>query len=284
MCNGPYNRYNYNNGASSANDGASSSSSYDQMQNVYGGHAYNYQAGGDNKKRSTAASILKNSPGIQALNKEVLMWAGFLTVSLFVFFALSGGHFSFLLTYGGLARAFGFAILNLKIFGSKKTSGISAATLQLYSAVFLFRLASVTFHEGYLPYDKSGDWLYHLVEGTSLILSATALWAVMASPFKSITANDMNALYFAGPVLIMAIAAHPNLNENIVSDVAWTYAMYLESVALIPQLAMFRSTKKSKSSSPAAGGVIEPLTAHFVFALGFGRLVEFSFWIFNYTE
>merc|ERR1712113_428800 len=47
---------------------------------------------------------------------------------------------------------------------------------------------------------------------------------------------------------------------------------------------MFRSTKKSKSSSPAAGGVIEPLTAHFVFALGFGRLVEFSFWMFNYHE
>merc|ERR1711907_32692 len=59
--------------------------------------------------------------------------------------------------------------------------------------------------------------------------------------------------------------------------------MYLESVALLPQLALFRSSKKSKSS-PGAGGVIEPLTAHWVFGLGFGRILEFSFWIFSFKE
>jgi ER lumen protein retaining receptor len=33
-----------------------------------------------------------------------------------------------------------------------------------------------------------------------------------------------------------------------------------------------------------ASGVVELLTAHFVAALGFGRLMEFFFWIYSYHE
>ena len=67
----------------------------------------------------------------------------------------------------------------------------------------------------------------------------------------------------------------PDRNADFISDTAWTYAMYLESAALLPQLYMFQ-----KQSS----GVVELLTAHFVFALGFGRVMEFLFWIYSYHE
>ena len=40
----------------------------------------------------------KKSMALQALNKNVIMWAGFFTASLFVYFMLSGGDFSFLMT------------------------------------------------------------------------------------------------------------------------------------------------------------------------------------------
>merc|ERR1712008_167226 len=75
--------------------------------------------------------------------------------------------------------------------------------------------------------------------------------------------------------LILAILIHPPLNSDFFSDVAWTYSMYLETVALIPQLYMFQKQ---------ASGVVELLTAHFVAALGFGRLLEFCFWIYSYQE
>lgn len=228
----------------------------------------------------------KKSMALQALNKNVLMWAGFFTTSLFIYLFISGGDFSFLMTYGAMARMFGFGILNVKTFTSKRATGVSIKTLQLYCTVFFFRLTSIVRHEGYLPYDKSGDWLYHGIEIMALLFTASALWGCMG-PFKSTYQADldkfgemnvppgMGAIYLAVPVLILAILVHPNLNSDWFSDVAWTYAMYLESVALVPQLFMFQ-----KQTS----GVVELYTAHFVAALGFGRLMEFVFWIYSHTE
>jgi len=267
-----------------ASYGGSSGQDYSAQYGSYGGGAPdNYQTEGakdDGKKGG------KKSIAVQALNTNVLMWFGFLTASLFVYFFLSGGDFSFLMTYGGMARMFGFGILNLKTFKSQRATGVSTKTLQLYFIVFFFRLTSIIRHEGYLPYDKSGDWLYHIVEGFSLLLCSIALYACSV-PFKHTYQADLDkfgefmvppgfgAVYLAVPILILAIIVHPNLNADFLSDTAWTYAMYLESAALFPQLYMFL-----KQSS----GVVELLTAHFVFALGFGRIMELLFWVYSYHE
>lgn len=228
----------------------------------------------------------KKSIALQALNKNVLIWAGFFSVSLLFYFLFSGGDFSFLMTYGAMSRMFGFGILNVKIFQSKRATGVSKKTLQLYCIVFFFRLTSIIRHEGYLPYDKSGDWLYHIIEIMALVFTATALWGI-SGPFKATYQGDVDrfgefnvppgfgAAYLALPIFIIACCLHPNLNSDFISDVAWTYAMYLESVASIPQLYMFQKQ---------TNGVVELLTAHFVAALGFGRMLEFIFWIFSYHE
>lgn len=249
----------------------------------YSPNNHQQPGGKDDESKGTKG---KKSLAVQALNQNVLLWAGFFTASLFVYFMLSGGDFSFLMTYGAMARMFGFGILNLKTFKSQRATGVSIKTLQLYTLVFFFRLTSIIRHEGYLPYDKSGDWLYHFIEAMSLFFTGTALWACMF-PYKHTYQADLDrfgelhvppgygAVYLAGPILIVAILVHPNLNADFLSDTAWTYAMYLESAALIPQLFMFQ-----KQSS----GVVELLTAHFVAALGFGRIMEFFFWIYSYHE
>lgn len=241
---------------------------------------------GDYENDKSTSKAGKKSIALQALNQNVLLWAGFFTASLLVYFMISGRDFSFLMTYGAMARMFGFGILNVKTFKSQRASGVSVKSLQLYSLVFFFRLTSIFRHEGYLPYDKSGDWLYHFIEGMSLLFTSTALYGCMM-PFKGTYQRDLDqfgefnvpsgfgAAYLAGPILLVAIFIHPNLNADFLSDVAWTYAMYLESTALIPQLYMFQKQ---------ASGVVELLTAHFVAALGFGRLMEFLFWIYSYHE
>lgn len=252
-------------------------------EDLYGQSAGDYQ----NDKTSTdKVKGGKKSLALQALNQNVLIWAGFFSASLFVYSLLSGGDFSFLMTYGAMARMFGFGILNVKTFKSQRATGVSAKSLQLYALVFFFRLTSIFRHEGYLPYDKSGDWLYHFIEAMSLIFTSAALYGCMV-PFKGTYQMDLDqfgefnippgfgAAYLAGPVLLVAIFIHPNLNADFLSDVAWTYAMYLESTALIPQLYMFQKQ---------VSGVVELLTAHFVAALGFGRLMEFLFWIYSYHE
>lgn len=37
---------------------------------------------------------------------------------------------------------------------------------------------------------------------------------------------------------------HPTLNRHFVSDTAWTFSMYLESMAIVPQLVMFQKQAK----------------------------------------
>mmetsp|Transcript_38317 Transcript_38317/g.43185 ORF Transcript_38317/g.43185 Transcript_38317/m.43185 type:complete len:325 (+) Transcript_38317:49-1023(+) len=246
----------------------------------YPSSSYNYSSSSalsdniDNDK----AKGMKPSIAIQALNANVLIWAGFLAASLLVYSLLSGGDFSFLMTMGGLARCFGFGILVYKILKSHSVKGVSVKTLQLYSMVFIFRLISIMMHEGYLPYDKSGDWLYHFIEGTSLCLCGVALFAAMVGPFKhtyQANLDTFGAVIMAGSILFVSVCIHPNLNKDFISDTAWTFAMYLESAALLPQLLMFQKQKS---------GVVELLTAHFVFALGVGRVLEFTFWLYSHSE
>lgn len=37
---------------------------------------------------------------------------------------------------------------------------------------------------------------------------------------------------------------HPTLNKHFLSDTAWTFSMYLESMAIVPQLFMFQKQAK----------------------------------------
>lgn len=53
----------------------------------------------------------------------------------------------------------------------------------------------------------------------------------------------MSLIFFlrrGGGVQVM----HPNLNKNFLSDTAWTFSMYLESMAIVPQLFMFQKQAK----------------------------------------
>jgi len=92
-----------------------------------------------------------------------------------------------------MARMFGFGRLIVKILKSQRATGISIKTLQLYSLVLFFRLTSIFRHEGYLPYDKSGDWLYRFIEIMALIFTSGALW-VCSVPFKSTYQADCDKI------------------------------------------------------------------------------------------
>ena len=64
------------------------------------------------------------------------------------------------------------------MFTGKTAAGVSLKTLELYAIVFFFRLLSILRHQGYLPFDKSGDWFYHFVEIFSQILVGLSIFFV----------------------------------------------------------------------------------------------------------
>ena len=86
--------------------------------------------------------------------------------------------------------------------------------------------------------------------------------------------DTMKFYYFAIPTFILAALFHPNLNNKLHADVAWTFALYYEAMAMFPQLDLFR--KK--------GGEIESFTSHYVASTGLSRLLHFCFWVASYSE
>lgn len=133
---------------------------------------------------------------------------------------------------------------------------MSLKTLEAYAVVFCFRLISIMRHEGYLPYDKSGDWLYHVVEFSSF---GFAFLAIYLLKFRYVATyneekdsfgayqipSQFGVVFIVVPCFIMACILKPNLNKDFLSDMSWTFSMYLESLAIAPQLYMF--TRQSES-------------------------------------
>lgn len=224
-------------------------------------------------------------------NKGILLWSGFLSVSFVVYYFISSGDYSFLLTFASFMRCFGFMLLTTKIWSAASMKGISVKTLELYLLVFLFRLLSIMRFQGYLPYDQTGDWFYHLVELLSFGFIALCLFGAFTTMKFSYDQKydtfgnlhipaEYGGLYLLVPTLVLAAVVHPSLNSDWFSDVCWTTSMYLESVAMFPQLFMFQ-----KLSAEARGSwSVEDLLGHFVFALGFSRMFEFLFWGSSYRE
>lgn len=106
------------------------------------------------------------------------------------------------------------------MWSSRTAKGVSVKTLQLYAIVFVARLLSIFRHQGYLPYDKSGDWFYHAVELLSFASVCLGIYGILA-PLKSTyddkfdrfgnlhIPNQFGAVYLLVPALLLAIMFHP---------------------------------------------------------------------------
>lgn len=217
---------------------------------------------------------------------NIIIYTCAVVAVLFVYHLLSDGDFSFLLTLGGLARLFGFCFLLIKMQSERNASGVSLKTLEVYVLVFLGRLCSIMFYEGYLPYDSSGDWLYTAVEFLSLsvvlalifltLVTFSSTYNVAEDGFGKTSAipSQFGPILLVVPAFVLAVLFHPSLNRNVVTDIAWTFALYLETAAIMPQFYMLQKANRA----------VEAWVSHFVFAIGMSRVFLTIFWASSYHE
>jgi uncharacterized protein with PQ loop repeat len=150
---------------------------------------------------------------------------------------------------------FAFLMVALKIETNKSARGVSLKMFECYLILIICRLFSIIPYEGYLPYDRSGDWLYQTVESISLVLVGVIVYMGRRKYIATYEAESdvFKHFYLAGGCLLLALIFHPNLNSFMPADICWTFALYLESVAVLPQLFMFHREKR-----------VEPFTTHFL--------------------
>lgn len=203
------------------------------------------------------------------------LWGGFLAFVFVIFWMFSSGDFSFLLTLSSLVSMFSFLMVAMAIEAGKSVKGVSLKMMECYILVFLTRAFAIIPWEGYLPFDKSGDWLYQVCEAVCLCLSGSIVYCcrvLYAGTYDPETDNFTHA-FLIGPALAISLILHPHLNNFLPSDIAWAFALYLESVTVLPQLFMFMKEGKAQAH-----------TSHFLAAQALSRMMSFIFWASSFSE
>ncbi|KAH6810644.1 ER lumen protein retaining receptor family protein [Perilla frutescens var. frutescens] len=155
----------------------------------------------------------------------------------------------------------GILVLIYKLTTQKTCSGLSLKTQELTAIFLAARLCC--------SYSMEGD--IHTV--LDFLTLASTVWVIYKIRFKLkstyIAKLDCIPLYYvAVPCAILAVLVHPRTYHAHSAHILWAFAVYLESVSVFPQLTMIQNAK-----------IIEPFTAHYVFALGVARFLGCAYWI-----
>jgi len=173
-------------------------------------------------------------------------------------------------------QCFAFTCLRLKIAQTKSVAGISGRSLMLQAMSCALRLCSTTWLNGYVPVDGTGDWLYQLLDVCAFLVVLQLLYCVFKS-HRSMYQEEhdtFNVELMALGCFVLAVLVHPDLNNRPVFDTLWTTALYIDVVAMMPQLKLMTKIR----------GEVEALTSHYVGATALSRLVSLIFWYHGFVE
>ncbi|CAD7968180.1 unnamed protein product [Amoebophrya sp. A25] len=188
---------------------------------------------------------------------------------------ISDGDFSFTLTLASLISMCSFLMMCAWVETHKSCQGVSVKMLEIYLLLQFARLCAVIPFEGYLPFDKSGDWFYQVVEAMTFCFAGSIVYLCRVQ-YPETYASEMDTFdtrFLIAPALVLSLVLHPQLNAFTPSDICWAFALYMESLASLPQLFMFQRE-----------GKVHPWTAHFLAAQVMSKVANFIFWTSSFSE
>uniref|UniRef100_M1BUK2 ER lumen protein retaining receptor n=1 Tax=Solanum tuberosum TaxID=4113 RepID=M1BUK2_SOLTU len=105
-----------------------------------------------------------------------------------------------------------------------------------------------------------------------LVTLVATFWLIFMMKYKLKSSymadlDNMKKYIVIVPSLVIAFFIHPRTN-NLILSILWAFAVYIEGVSVLPQLRLMQNVK-----------IIEPFTAHYVFALGVSRFFSCAHWI-----
>ncbi|XP_011171124.1 ER lumen protein-retaining receptor [Solenopsis invicta] len=163
---------------------------------------------------------------------------------------------------GDLSHLLAIIVLLLKIWKTRSCAGISGKSQILFAIVYTSRYLDLftTYISAYNTFMK-------------IVFIATSLATVFLMYVKFKATYDHNHDTFRIEFLILpafVLALLINHEFSFV-EVLWTFSIYLESVAILPQLFLVSKT-----------GEAESITSHYLFALGSYRGLYLFNWVYRY--
>jgi len=211
-----------------------------------------------------------------SVNSVLMAWVGFVGVGAWTYHEIAQKEFTAILTLSVFAQALSFLFLHMQISASRSVAGISGRTLIMHAVKLCCRLSTTLWLDGYLPMDKSGDWIYQVGDVLSLVLVLQILFSVFVS-HKASYQSDVDTIDVRNLLLgavVLAVVAHPSLNAWTPFDILWTVHLYVDAVAMVPQLWVISK----------AGGLVKGFTAHYIGATLLSNILSGLFWFYATPE
>ncbi|XP_038211737.1 ER lumen protein-retaining receptor [Zerene cesonia] len=161
-----------------------------------------------------------------------------------------------------LSHLLAIIILLLKIWKTRSCAGISGKSQILFSIVYTAR---------YLDLLTTYVSAYNTIMKVVFIVASYATVYLMYVKFKATYDHNHDTFrieFLLVPCVILALLIN---REFTFLEVLWTFSIYLESVAILPQLFLVSKT-----------GEAESITSHYLFALGSYRGLYLLNWIYRY--
>lgn len=117
--------------------------------------------------------------------------------------------------------------------------GLSQNALDIYLVALIAKLSSTLWLSGYLPIDRTGDFLYQSADLCSLAL----VYRLRQHAPKVEDGPDIRTVVIFA--IIVAVWVHPSMNNYLFFDIAWMTGLLLEAAALTPQLILDARPKAS---------------------------------------
>jgi len=223
-----------------------------------------------NGERSTIGS--KNS--MKATIR--LMYCAFTFMWLLTLGLYSDSDFSAVMTGGTTISALGWLILCADVRQAKSVQGISAQSLQLFVVFYITRLTATTLKNGYIPVDRSGDFMMQAFDALSLVFVLHLIYCTQRTYQHTYQEehDTIPIMPMLVPAFILGYFLHGDFNKNEFFDATWATSLNIETLTLLPQLWMMAKI----------GGVVNQATAHFIFCQSTACVCRFTFWWWAYDE
>lgn len=164
---------------------------------------------------------------------------------------------------GDLSHLLAIIILFLKIWKSRSCAGISGKSQILFAIVYTAR---------YLDLVTTYISAYNTFMKVVFIGASYATIYLMYVKFKATYDHNHDTFRIEFLLVPSAVLALLINHDFSVLELLWTFSIYLESVAILPQLFMVSKT-----------GEAESITSHYLFALGSYRALYLLNWVYRYV-
>ncbi|KAK1303538.1 ER lumen protein retaining receptor [Acorus calamus] len=165
---------------------------------------------------------------------------------------------------GDMTHLLSIVLLLLKIRTRKSCAGISLKTQELYVVVFATR---------YLDLFTKYISFYNTV--MKLVFLGSSIGIVWYMRYHKVVKQTYNReddtfryLFLVVPCFVLALFVN---REFTPIEVLWTFSLYLEAVAILPQLVLLQRSRN-----------IDNLTGNYVFLLGAYRALYLINWIYRF--